>query len=529
MREIASHPNLPQALLRSEAYPWRPAEIELIETHVSWVFLAGEFVVKVKRPVDLGFVDHTDPEVRRRSCVEEVRLNRRLTDGVYLDVVGIMLERGSLVIDGFGPVVESATLMRRLPADAMLDRLLERKSAPADLADRLAARLIPFHQSGAPVLSPDDFPVAAQLEIVSSNLDQLSEVAAGRVSRAELALVDAVLRKSIDAYRDLFVERARRGFVRDGHGDLRCEHVCLEDGQVQIFDCVEFSPGIRAADVASDLAFLLMDLTRLGAGDVATELLARYRDAGIELPEALLRFFAAHRALVRTKVECISRTTTPGMPEAEHARGGERHLHIALRNVTRAQPALIVMSGTSGTGKSTVASEIAAITGAEIIATDAVRKRLAQIQGVAASEWRTGIYTQAWTERTYARVLQEAERELARGVPVLLDGAFLLRRQRDAAARLAAKADVPMLLIETTCSEKTAIARLNARSARGDVRSDAGPAIHQAQRAEWAASPPGCPERAPLVEIDTEQNGLDQTDQLITALRDSGVLQLGIE
>ena len=286
-----------------EAYPWRPDHVECIETHVSWVFLAGDRVVKIKRPVDLGFVDYTTIEARYRSCEDEFRLNAHLTSDVYLGTVPITRDDTRLVVDGAGEPVEWATLMRRLPAERMLDALIRADAAPEGWLDSLAARLVSFHRDAALVCDgiPED-QAAEATGVVIDNLDELQPLMRNRPFVVELELVDAAVRAFVDEQDDLLLARAREGWIREGHGDLRAEHVCLEaDGAVQIFDCVEFSKALRCADVASDLAFLLMDLDRLGVPANDLDLvLQRYRDAGIDLPPALLGLYWIHRARICT-------------------------------------------------------------------------------------------------------------------------------------------------------------------------------------------------------------------------------------
>ncbi|HET8523150.1 MAG TPA: hypothetical protein VFL82_07950, partial [Thermomicrobiales bacterium] len=296
-----SHPALVAALRHPRAYPWCPSTVELIETHVSWVFLAGDYVVKIKRPVAYDFVDHTTLAARHQSCLDEVRLNRRLTTNVYLDAAPIVHDGAAYRVNGTGTPVEWATLMRRLPADRMLDAMIAAETAPPDVADRLADRLIPFHRDLAPFRGMPPAESAGRLAtVLTDNLDELRPFAGSLVAPAQLALIDTSMRDFLDRNRELLAQRVADGWIREGHGDLRAEHICVEpDGQLQIFDCIEFNVALRRADVASDIAFLLMDLSRLGAGTAASALAARYRAAGIDLPPPLLNVYRAHRALVR--------------------------------------------------------------------------------------------------------------------------------------------------------------------------------------------------------------------------------------
>jgi len=525
--------DLVQDLLRPAAYPWRPPTVDLITTHISWVFLAGDRVVKVKRPVAFGFVDHSTRERRHQSCQDEVRLNRRLTSNLYLGVVPIVRGEDGLRVDGSGPPVEWATLMRRLPATGMLDTLLAAGTAPADLAERLATRLLPFHRDGAGDCGATGWGApAATFRVLTDNLDELRPFAGAVLAPGQLALVEQALRTFLADHRARLSERAATGWVRDGHGDLRAEHVCFEpDGTLQIFDCLEFNPAFRCADIASDLAFLLMDLERLGATAVAAALLARYRAAGVLLPDDLVRLYRAHRALVRAKVACLSipsigTGTGPGRDSQPSDRVDEAvtYVDLATAAALTIRPVLLVMTGLSGTGKSTVAQRLARALGASLLASDRVRKDLAGVAGAAPAAWGEGLYDARWTEATYRALFARAATALAAGQPVVLDATFLAPTQRQGAAAVAARAGGPLLLVETICDEATVAARLAARAARGDSPSDATLTTYQRQRAALAASPPPVPPGAVTVQVDTSAAGLITLDPVLAALVGAGVL-----
>ncbi|MBV9454149.1 MAG: AAA family ATPase [Rubrobacter sp.] len=510
-------------LLRPEAYPWHPAAVELIETHVSWVFLAGDRVVKVKKPVAYGFVDHTTLTSRHRSCADEVRLNRRLTNGVYLDVVPIVHnEHAGYHVAGEGVPLEWATLMRRLPAEGMLDTLLALGTVPPCLGDQLADRLIPFHRDTASICGGSATEmVAATSAVVKDNLEELEAFARRPLGRVQLGLVAEALRGFITGRADLLRDRVELGWVREGHGDLRVEHVCLEsDGEIQIFDCVEFSRTLRCADVASDLAFLLMDLDRLGAPGTAAALVVRYQEAGVVLPEALLRFYRAHRALVRAKVACLSLTSFAGQVAWDGlSLEAASYLDLATTSAVTVQPALIAMTGLSGTGKSTVATALARTLDAVIFASDVVRKELTGQAGPASAAWKQGLYAPERTEETYERLWELAGQALAAGRTTILDATFLDERRRERLAAVARTAGVPLVLVETVCGEETAVGRILTRSGRGDSRSDATVEVYRRQRAAVQASPPNVPRGAVHVVVDTDADRAVFLDPVLAALQ----------
>ena len=522
---------LVDGLLRPEAYPWRPTTVELVETHVSWVFLSGERVVKVKKPVDYGFVDHAALASRRRSCEDEVRLNRRLTDGVYLGVVPIVRDhsgrhRVALTEDPTETPVEWATLMRRLPAGGMLDALLAAGTAPPHLGDRLGDRLVPFHRDGAASCGgPANEVAAAASAVVTKNLTELESYAGWPLGPAQLGLVDKALRDFIAECTNLLRDRAAAGWVREGHGDLRAEHICLEpDGAVQVFDCVEFSRSLRCADVASDLAFLLMDLDRLGEPGAADTLAARYRSAGFDMPESLLRFYKAHRALVRAKIACLSRAFAHRAAREDLALEATEYLNLATADGVTVRPTLIAMTGLSGTGKSTVAAALARALGAPVFSSDSVRKELVGRAGPVPAPWEQGLYGPEHTEATYGRLEELARETLATGRPAILDATFLDERRRERLAAVAEEAGVPLVLVETVCAEEVALGRIVARARRGVSPSDATAEVYRRQRATVRTSPPNVPREALRVVVDTSAGQPVCLDPVLVALRRWGIV-----
>jgi aminoglycoside phosphotransferase family enzyme/predicted kinase len=527
--------DLVAGLLRPEAYPWRPRSVELVETHISWVFLAGNRVVKVKRPVVYPFVDHRSLASRQQSCLDEVCLNRRLTEGVYLGVVPIVATGGNcrVLLEETGTreePVEWATLMRRLPARGMLDLLLAEGGAPANLADRLAARLIPFHRDLAARCEGTADELAAMVtDIVLDNLDELASFAGMPLGSAQLELVSRAMRRFISAHHALLRERVASGWIREGHGDLRAEHVCFDETEtVQIFDCVEFNRDVRCADVASDLVYLLMDLTELGARAVARGLLERYRGAGIGLPDDLLRFYGGHRALVRVKIACLRLADAGSAERVAVTQTTADYLAMASAAALTVRPALIVMTGLSGTGKSTVANAIARSLDLPRLATDQVRKELASSEALPVGAWREGLYAPERTDKVYAELLARGDASLTSGKGVVLDGTFLAPRWREEAARLAQRHGVPLVLAETICDEDVVARRLQARQVGAASPSDATWETYRRQKELLAAAPPPVPSGAAHVVIDTSPEGPADLGPLLRALERETVIEATI-
>jgi aminoglycoside phosphotransferase family enzyme/predicted kinase len=571
-------------------------------------------VVKLKRPVDLGFVDFRDPEKRKQACVDEVRLNQRLTADVYLGVVSIT-ESG---VDGTGEPLEWAVVMRRLPAERMLDRLLQEGTALDDLAERLADRLIPFHQSSsAPSSSraqsrdlllratqlsegsPDGLPREGRdalrydrlegadgrregiealhydrpenecpqdpntyLTVLTDNLAQVAEVTGDIVGQAQLGFVDRSMRAFLCDQGDLLESRLS-DWLREGHGDLRCEHICLEPEAMQIYDCVEFEIAIRCADVASDLAFLLMDLRRLGAEPVAAELLGRYRAAGFDLPQPVVDLYAAHRALVRAKVAALERSGDDADTDRRFGFEAASYLDIATSFACPTPPMLVLVSGLSGSGKSTVAESIGRATNGAVLSSDRVRKELAGLDpsDSAVADWHQGIYTDEWTSRTYDRLLELAKGALERGKTAVVDATFLDNEQRErfvaecgtvgavrersvgeafAAARrflrvpqdrLFLRQDgrggltaFPVMIVWTELDDAIARTRIARRDRERNTASDATFAIRELQIGQLAETPLRIPAGALGVTIDTGADGPASLDPFFVALDEAGLL-----
>ena len=402
-------PEYVRALLDPAPYPHAPAGIELRQTHISWVFLAGDVVYKTKKPVDFGFISQLDAETRERFCHAELRLNRRLAPGVYLGVVPIVrMPDGRYVVEGdpaAGEVVEHAVKMRRLPDARTLDRLLAAGAAPADLAERLARRLIAFHESAAVVENDPDFAGAsAERAWWAREYGEAAGFIGDTWRPEDAAATRAFIEDTLERDAALFDARLSAGRVIEGHGDLRAAHVYMLDDDdprgeaITIVDCIEFSEQFhfRYLDAGYDVAFLAMDLEALGHADLGDELAGRYlAAAGDETLGLLQPLHRAYRAFVRGKVESIG-ARAPETPEEQSralAASAARFFRLAASYaVRRAAPQLIALSGLPASGKSTVAATLACRIGAAYLSSDVVRKQLAGIdpRERVRDEWRSG-------------------------------------------------------------------------------------------------------------------------------------------
>ena len=487
------------------AYPHGPESIELRQTHISYVFMAGDRVYKTKKPVNFGFIDQQAPEQRERFCHQEVRLNRRLTRDVYSDVVPVVRrEDGSFAIDADAPrdgdqVVEWAVKMRRLPDEATLDRLVAAGSAPGNIVERLVRRLIAFHEAAALVKNDPTFAggeaVRAWWRRESSEAEPFI---GGTWSERDAASMHAFVERSLDAYAPLFDERLASGRVVEGHGDLQAKHVyVLGDGvdDLQIVDCIEFTEWFhfRYLDAGYDIGFLAMDLEAMssdepGAAGLGDELAGRYiAAAGDETMGVLQPLHRTFRAFVRGKVESIGAAAAevPAAQQAVLAASAERYFALAARYAARRRaPALVLLCGLSGTGKSTVAGTLAGRIGAAYVSSDAVRKQQAGIdpRSYLEENYRSGLYAPKVTERTYEAMRERAAQQLAAGRCVVLDATHGSAADRAAALAVARSSGVPSLIAELRLDDETARTRIEARLADPLHISDATWEVYERQR-----------------------------------------------
>ncbi|MGB5925652.1 MAG: gluconokinase [Dehalococcoidia bacterium] len=317
---MSTLPSTVEALLKSQAYPHRPQRIELVQTQMSFIFLAGEYVYKIKKPVNLGYLDYTTLEKRHFFCRQEVELNRRLCPDAYLAVVPIVEKKGELRIEGQGQAVEYAVKMKQLPQDRMMDVLLPRGRVTLEMVAGVAEKLVSFHQKAE---TNQKIAAFGRLDVIRQNTDenfaQTEKYIGTSITAEEYQHIKNYTDNFVDSNASLFDKRVREGRIRDCHGDLHAAHVCFTDG-ICIYDCIEFNERFRYSDVASEIAFLAMDLDRYQRAGLSRYLVNTYM--GLSHDEELLKlldFYKCYRAYVRGKVESF-KLDDPYIPEEEKAK-----------------------------------------------------------------------------------------------------------------------------------------------------------------------------------------------------------------
>jgi len=515
---------------------------ELRTTHASWVFLRGDDVWKVKRPVAFGFLDFKTVEARRRFCEEEVRLNGRLAPEIYLGIEPVRRSGHGFVVGKRGPaggedVVDWAVHMRRLPDAASAAARLARSALGADDLAILAERLAAFHRAAR--VTPD-FGAAARLRanvdenfaeterLIGGLLDQ--RLVGGLLDRDSFEETRAFQSGWLDAHEALVRLRQREGRIREGHGDLRLEHVyflpeAAPSRSPVVIDCVEFDERFRCGDVAGDVGFLAMELEAVRRPDLGAGFLARYAEASDDFGlYAVLDFYLSYRAWIRGKVAALVARDAATSADLRRAKRDEARRDFALaRSYARraADPAFVVaVGGMIGSGKSTLASALGRALAAPVVSSDRTRKALAGLEPTA----RAGaeLYTDVHRDRTYGEVLGRSGVVAASGRGVVLDATFAEGRWRAAAAAGARSLGATFVLIEVTCADETTLRTRLAHRRGAAFASDATDAELDGFRRRYAA--PDDSEGIPLLHVDGGGTEARALGAALDGLRRFGVL-----
>jgi len=480
-----------KSLLKPDAYPEHVTGVELVQTHVSYIFLTDRHAYKVKKPVDFGFLNFSTIDRRRFYCNEEVRLNRRLCPDIYEGVVELRETASGAAFHGNGTVIDYAVKMKRLPAGRMLDRLVDSGAVTRSDMREISRRIAEFHRTAPTSPSIAEY---GRLERIMFNWQENFEQTVPFEGLTLPAHEREVIRSWVESFAaghgQVFQQRVDDGFIRECDGDIHLENICLDDGAVHIFDCIEFNERFRCCDTAADIAFLLMDLDYHGrhdlSDDVIDEYMARSGDRGLAV---LIDFYKIYRAFVRGKVESFRLNDGAIAPEdqALARRRAARYFRMARGYIERRRlkPTLFITCGLMGSGKSTLAGQLAFELGIASFDSDTTRKQIAGMSPdtAAADAFGAGLYDRSSSDATYAALLQRAEEQLQNGASVIIDAAFPTRLRRIPFAALAERLQVPLVILHVACSEAENRRRLLEREASGRSVSDGRAELLAAQAA----------------------------------------------
>lgn len=483
---LDAHERLVQALLHGDALPGDPARRRLIQTHISSLVVDGDRVYKLRKPLVLPFLDFSTPARRRADCEEELRLNRRTAPSLYIGVQPVTGTFDAPRLGGDeGAALDWVLEMRRFDDRLLLGRMAREGRVDAALVDALAATIAAFH-AALPPSTPGYGEPAQVRRWALDNLDALEAVPDLSPEREPMCRLRAWTESTFQRLAPTLAERREAGFVREGHGDLHLDNIVLLDGVPRPFDALEFNPALRHADIVADIAFPFMDLWRHGLPHLAWRLADRWaQDGGDTGGLVLLRCFAVYRALVRAKVAALR--GAQGDSEAFVAARRDLALAQAIAGLDPAipRPRLVLTSGLSGSGKSTVALALVEALGAVRLRSDVERKRL---HGLAplyrpTPEQALTLYGREATRRTFDHLAGLAQALLAGGETVIVDAAFLHRAERDRFRSMAARQGVPALVVDCRAPEAVLRERLRERARSGHDPSDAGIEVLERQLA----------------------------------------------
>ncbi|GMR18562.1 MAG: bifunctional aminoglycoside phosphotransferase/ATP-binding protein [Gammaproteobacteria bacterium] len=475
-------------MLNPEVYDHSVESIELIETHISWVLLTGNFAYKIKKPVNFGFLDFSTLEKRHTYCEQELRLNRRLAPAIYVDVVAISGSQDKPVISAKGEGFEYAVKMVQFPQSSQLDHMLAAGELGVDHMDAIARMVAGFHQTIQ--IADDSMNYGgkdAVYQPVEENFIQINEHLNTGPFADSLNKLRQWSRSEFVKLEPMFAQRKQDGFIRECHGDMHLRNLVWLDSRPMAFDCIEFNPALRWIDVISEVAFLVMDLQDRQQHPLANRFLSAYLEVtGDYAGLSVLPFYLCYRALVRAKVDALYLEQKKFTKEERGQSLAELRSYLELASGYTQPPApkLIIMRGVSASGKSTVSQTLVDVLGAIRLRSDIERKRLFDIAltDSVSNGIDEGIYSIQASQQTYAKLAALASEVIRAGYSVIVDATFMKHEQREPFQTLAGRLGIPYIIVEITAPAGVLRQRIVER--KHDV-SDAGRGVLEHQLSNW--------------------------------------------
>lgn len=502
-------------LLSRDVYPEHPQNLEVRETHISWVYLTDRFVYKQKKPVTFEFLDFSTLEQRRHFCQQEVALNRRFSPEVYLGVVPVSCDSsGKFRMKPGREVVEWLVKMVRLDERSTLQNLILGDQLTASHVAALSKRLAGFFASQAPKMLRSDQFLRDQRQHVLANRNDLMVAAPDAESLIDFATNSQLRCLSLNL--DYFVQRVCDGRIVDGHGDLRPEHIYFRGLNPAIIDCIEFNAEYRTNDVVDELAFLAMECDRIGNRLIGQVLLDDYLKLSGDDPKPfLLDFYKCYRACVRAKVAALRTAQLQTTEQAESSDNVRSYLHLAHRYAAQlGKPLIIMVGGLMGSGKSTLAATLQECLAAELLQTDAIRNELFERNGD--SKFGNGKYSAASRQLVYDQMISRIGERLQRSPTVILDATFSDTVTRESVETMARKLDAQLIQVQCRCSATEAMDRIARRLAQGDDASEARPELYARQAERYGP----LLANVEVIDVDTQHNGANQLEEILSRIRD---------
>jgi uncharacterized protein len=497
-------PALIRQMLSPEFYPHPVTQpIELMQTHASYVLLTGDFVYKLKKPVNFGFLDYSTVEQRQHFCQEEIRLNQRGAKELYLEVLSIARQNRNYAFGNAGEVVDYAVKMVQFPQSALLSNMFEAGTISDPEMEDMGRVVAEFHANAQTSEYISSFGTASRIrESIEDNYNQTTKYIDRAQTQAQYTETKAYTDRFLCEHLELFTERITGGFIRECHGDLHLRNICRWHDKTLLFDCIEFNEPFRFVDTMYDVAFAVMDLEARGRKDLANRFLNTYVEqsgdwAGLQV----LPLYLSRQAYVRAKVTSflLDDLGIADLDKEVAAQTAGAYYHQAWAYTQPRQGKFILLAGLSGSGKSTLGKHIAQKIGGVQLRSDAVRKHLGGIALLAKGD--ASLYTPEMTARTYDRVLELGFKLAAQGFTVILDAKYDRVSLRAAVIDLAQDRHIPLQILHCTAPEDVLRTRLQQRT--GDI-ADATVDLLASQQADWEDFTPA--ERGYLVTVDTTQD-----------------------